>query len=65
MPKMKPHSGMKKRVKVTGTGKIRHGKARRVTHLMQKKGTGRTRLDDGMVSISKNDTPRVKKMLGL
>jgi hypothetical protein len=32
---------------------------------MQKKGTGRTRLDDGMVAISKNDTPRVKKMLGL
>ena len=29
MPKMKPHSGMKKRVKITGTGKLRRQKANR------------------------------------
>ncbi len=62
---MKPHSGMKKRVKITGSGKLRHTKGRRRTHLMQKQGTGRTRLDDGMVAVSKADTPKVKKLLGL
>ena len=65
MPKMKPHSGMKKRVKVTGSGKLRHEKARRRTHLMQKQGTARTRLDDGSVAVSKADTSRVRRMLGL
>ncbi|CAN5446835.1 MAG: 50S ribosomal protein L35 [Nocardioidaceae bacterium] len=64
MPKMKPHSGMKKRVKVTGSGKLRHQKARRRTHLMQKQSTARTRLDDGDVAVSKADTKRVKRMLG-
>ncbi|MGI8613017.1 MAG: 50S ribosomal protein L35 [Nocardioidaceae bacterium] len=64
MPKMKPHSGMKKRVKVTGTGKLRHQQARRVTHLMQKKSTGRTRLDDGVKDVAKADVPRVRRMLG-
>jgi len=64
MPKMKPHSGMKKRVKVTGTGKLRHQKARRRTHLMQKQSTARTRLDSSDSAVSKADTKRVKKMLG-
>ena len=63
MPKMKPHSGMKKRVKVTGGGKLRHLKGRRVTHLMEKKGTARTRLDDGTVDISKRDAKRVRRLL--
>ena len=65
MPKMKSHSGMKKRVKVTGSGRIRHAKGRRQTHLLQKSGnSGRTRLDDNDVEISKADLPRVKKLLG-
>jgi len=64
MPKMKPHSGMKKRVKVTGTGKPRHQKARRRTQLMQKQSTARTRLDSSDSAVSKADTKRVKKMLG-
>jgi len=65
MPKMKPHSGMGKRVKATGTGKLRHQKARRRTHLMQKQSTGRTRLDDGDVSVSKADRKRVRRLLGM
>ncbi|MGH3496864.1 MAG: large ribosomal subunit protein bL35 [Nocardioidaceae bacterium] len=65
MPKMKPHSGMKKRVKLTGTGKLRHAKGRRQTHLMQKQSTARTRLDDADATISKADTKRVKRLLGL
>ncbi len=64
MPKMKPHSGMKKRVKLTGSGKLRHQKARRRTHMMQKQSSGRTRLEGGDVAVSKADTKRVRKMLG-
>ena len=64
MPKNKPHSGMSKRVKVTGSGKLRHLKARRHTHLMQKKATARTRLEDGTMAVSQADTKRVRRMLG-
>jgi len=64
MPKMKSHSGMKKRVKRTGTGKLLHQHGRRRTHLMQKKSTGRSRLDDSNVSVSKADAKRVRKLLG-
>ncbi len=64
MPKNKTHSGTSKRVRVTGTGKLLHDKGRRQTHLMQKKSTARTRLDDGPTSVSKADTKRVKRLLG-
>jgi large subunit ribosomal protein L35 len=65
MPKMKPHSGMKKRVKVTGSGKLRRGKVGRRTHLVQKQSSGRTRLETGVKDVAKADVSRVKKMLGL
>ncbi len=64
MPKMKPHSGMKKRVKLTGSGKIRRQKGARRTHLVQKQSSGRTRMDDGVEDVSKADVPRVRRMLG-
>ncbi|MFD1826873.1 MULTISPECIES: large ribosomal subunit protein bL35 [Mumia] len=65
MPKMKRNSGMKKRVKVTGTGKLVHKHGRRRTHMMQKQNTARTRLESGDQPIAKADVPRVKRMLGL
>ncbi len=64
MPKMKPHSGMTKRVKTTGSGKLRHLKARRRTHLMQKQSTARTRLDGGDKPVAKADRKRVRRLLG-
>jgi large subunit ribosomal protein L35 len=64
MPKMKSHSGMKKRVKRTGSGKLVHRHGRRVTHLMQKKNSGRSRLDDSNVAVSKADAKKVRKLLG-
>ena len=64
MPKMKSNSGMKKRIKVTGTGKLLHAKGRRRTHLMQKQNSGRSRLDGGLSLIAKADVKRVKKLLG-
>jgi large subunit ribosomal protein L35 len=64
MAKFKPHSGASKRFKLTGTGKLRHEKGRRRTHMMQKQATGRTRLEDGIVPVSKADTKRVRRLLG-
>ena len=64
MPKMKPNSGIKKRVKVTGSGKLMHGHGRRRTHLQQKSGSGASRRQDADQPVAKADVPRVKKLLG-
>ena len=42
MPKMKTHSGAKKRFSTTGTGKVRHRKAGKM-HLNEHKPSTRTR----------------------
>ena len=42
MPKMKTHSGTKKRFRRTGTGKIMHGRAYK-SHILTKKTTKRKR----------------------
>ena len=42
MPKMKSHSGTKKRFRVTGSGKIMRGKAYK-SHILTKKTTKRKR----------------------
>lgn len=63
MPKMKRHSGMGKRVKVTGTGKILAEQAGK-RHLMEVKSSRRARRLSGTVEVSKADAPRIKKMLG-
>ena len=64
MPKMKPNSGIKKRVKVTGTGKIVHAHGRRRTHLQQKSASGASRRQDSNQPLAKADVARVKKLLG-
>ncbi|MFT4299878.1 MAG: 50S ribosomal protein L35 [Aeromicrobium sp.] len=64
MPKFKPHSGMKKRVKITGKGKLRREQTNR-RHLLEHKPSTRTRRLDGTVDVSKADTKKVKKLLGL
>src|SRR5688500_16207418 len=63
MPKMKSHSGMGKRVKVTGSGKIVAEQAGK-RHLLEGKSSRRTRRLTGTVEVSKADVPRIKKMLG-
>jgi large subunit ribosomal protein L35 len=57
MPKMKPHSGMRKRVRVTGGGKIIAEPAGK-RHLLEGKASKRT------VEVSKADRRRVNKLLG-
>lgn len=64
MPKNKTHSGIKKRVKVTATGKIVHqGSGKR--HNLENKSTKRIRQMDGHTSVAAVDVPRVKRMLGI
>ncbi|MFI5844077.1 50S ribosomal protein L35 [Catenuloplanes sp. NPDC051500] len=63
MPKMKSHSGMGKRVKVTGTGKLRTEQAGK-RHLLEGKTSTRTRRLSGTVEVAKADVKRIKKLLG-
>jgi len=64
MPKMKSHTGMGKRVKVTGTGKI-VAQQTGLRHNLEKKASKVTRRMTGTVEVAKADVPRAKKMLGL
>jgi large subunit ribosomal protein L35 len=63
VPKMKSHTGMGKRVRVTGSGKIVREKAGKRHHL-EVKPSHVTRRMTGTVVVAKADTKRVKKMLG-
>ena len=63
MPKNKTHSGIKKRVRTTGTGKLlsQHAGMR---HNQEHKSSTLTRRLTGTKPIAANDVPRVKKLLG-
>ena len=63
MPKMKSHTGMGKRVKVTGKGKIVAQQAG-LRHNLEKKASTQTRRLTGTVVLAKADTKRIKKLLG-
>ncbi len=63
MPKMKPHSGLSKRTRVTGTGKIMTQSANNVHKFVHKSGSQKRRLD-ALSLVSKPDRKRVKRMLG-
>ena len=63
MPKNKTHSGMSKRVKVTGTGRLRRQKAG-TRHLLEHKSSEQTRRLAGTTDVAKPDVRRVRKMLG-
>jgi large subunit ribosomal protein L35 len=63
MPKNKTHSGMKKRVKVTGSGKLLTERAGK-RHLLERKPSRLTRRLTGTEQLSPADAPRAKKLLG-
>jgi large subunit ribosomal protein L35 len=63
MPKMQTHSGTKKRIRVTGSGKLMRQRANR-RHLLEYKSSRRTRRLAGDVELSKADTKKVNKLLG-
>ena len=64
MPKMKTHSGAKKRFKVTATGKLR-GRHSFTTHILEKKSPKRKRALGRPALVSGDDIPRVRRMLGV
>ena len=64
MPKMKTHSGAKKRFKVTGSGKVR-ARHSYSSHILEKKSPKRKRALAAPARISDHDVPRVKRMLGV
>jgi large subunit ribosomal protein L35 len=64
MPKMKTHSGAKKRYKVTGTGKILRRQVNR-NHILEKKPSTRTRRLAGDREITGGDRARARRQLGI
>jgi large subunit ribosomal protein L35 len=64
MPKTKPHSGAKKRFKVTATGKVR-GRSSFSSHILEKKSAKRKRRLGRPAVISDHDVRRVKDLLGV
>lgn len=64
MPKMKTHSGAKKRFKVTGSGKIVHRKAGK-GHLNEHKSSTRLRRISGTQELAPADVKTAKRLLGL
>ncbi len=64
MPKMKTHSGVKKRIKVTGSGKLKRQQANRRHYLEHKSSTVKRRLASDQL-VAKADTKVLKKMLGI
>ncbi len=62
MPKMKTHSGAKKRFSVTGSGKVRRLKAYK-SHILTKKSTKRKRGLRATNHVRAEDAGRVQRML--
>jgi large subunit ribosomal protein L35 len=63
MPKMKTHSGAKKRFKTTGSGKLTHEQVNR-RHLLEVKNSKRTRRLMLDAPVAKADEKNVKRLLG-
>jgi large subunit ribosomal protein L35 len=63
MPKMKTHSGAKKRFKLTAKGKVR-GRHAFSSHILEKKTPKRKRNFRKPRDLNTSDAKRVKKLLG-
>ena len=64
MPKVKTGSGAKKRLKVSGTGKLRRRHAMK-SHNLEHKTSKRKRGFRKDQPVASNDVPRVKRILGM
>ncbi|HSD79341.1 MAG TPA: 50S ribosomal protein L35 [Solirubrobacteraceae bacterium] len=64
MPKMKTHSGAKKRFKLTAKGKVR-GRHAFTSHILEKKSPKHKRALGRPVILHEQDAKRVKKLLGV
>ena len=63
MPKMKTHSGAKKRFKLTAKGKVR-GRHAFTSHILEKKSPKKKRHKGKPLYLGDHDSPRVKVLLG-
>jgi len=63
MPKNKTHSGIAKRVKITGKGKLLRQQAG-LRHRLEVKSSKETRDLSRVVPVAKADVKKVKKLLG-
>jgi len=64
MPKQKTHSGTKKRIRVTGSGKLMRERTNK-RHLLEVKSSRRTRRLSVDKQLSASDTKKAKKLLGI
>jgi len=64
MPKVKTHSGAKKRFKLTGTGKIKHFHSS-ASHLMRKKSKKAKRRLRQPDIMDKANVKRIRALLGI
>ena len=64
MPKMKTDKGAAKRIKITGTGKLRRRRAF-MNHMLEKKPSTRTRRLNREADVSPGDAKQVKRLLGI
>ena len=64
MPKMKTHSGAKKRFKVTGSGKLKRGHAF-TSHLKRKKSKKAKRALRHQVLVHPSNEKRLKRLLAM
>jgi len=62
MPKMKTHSGARKRFRLTGSGKVLRRRANR-RHLFEHKPSRVTRRLAGDVTVAPADVKKIKKLL--
>ncbi|HEY0995772.1 MAG TPA: 50S ribosomal protein L35 [Gemmatimonadaceae bacterium] len=63
MPKMKSHSGARKRFKVTGSGKVKRGRANH-SHILTKKDPKRKRrLRQATTIATKGEEKTLKRLL--
>jgi large subunit ribosomal protein L35 len=60
MPKLKTKSGVKKRFKLTATGKVKHGVAGK-RHRLISHNAKYIRTNRGTKVLSENDTPTIKR----
>jgi large subunit ribosomal protein L35 len=64
MPKNKTHKGTSKRIRVTGSGKLRREQTGK-RHRLEVKPSTLTRRHAGIEEVAKADVPRMKRLLGL
>jgi large subunit ribosomal protein L35 len=63
MPKMKSHKGARKRFKLTGTGKVKRGRAFK-SHILTKKTSKRKRrLRRSAIIATRGEVKRIKRLL--